>query len=182
MKLPGALRFIRPTANASLALIRLSSILIRRKSRIKNRALSADEIADLYSCGEIADSSSSPTTPDIRPSCAVAVNASSLTFSNGGEASWFAQSAVSRDVCAAQSDAIDDDEVSWLQTTLHGPGTLTFWWKVSSEDGYDILTLSVDGVVRNSMSGETDWVRVSRSFTDSGSHTIRWTYSKDVSY
>lgn len=46
---------------------------------------------------------------------------------------------------AAQSGAIDDSQESWIATEVTGPGTLTFWWKVSSESGYDWLRFYLDG-------------------------------------
>ena len=63
-----------------------------------------------------------------------------LTFLTGGEVDWSGQQAVSfwaavrlrpRPWATIQS--------SWLQTTVVGPGTLSFHWKVSSEVDFDSL-------------------------------------------
>src|SRR5207247_759980 len=80
---------------------------------------------------------------------------------------------------AAQSGAIGDGQVSWLETTVAGPATLSFYWKVSSESGWDFLRFYIDGVEQpGSISGEVDWRQRSVALT-SGSHTLHWAYAKD---
>jgi hypothetical protein len=57
-----------------------------------------------------------------------------------GTIPWIGQTTVTHDgVDAGQSGAISHGEQSWMETTVAGPGTLTFWWRVSSESGYDYL-------------------------------------------
>jgi alpha-tubulin suppressor-like RCC1 family protein len=95
---------------------------------------------------------------------------------------WFAETSDTHDgAAAAQSGAIGDSQESWLQSWVVGPGTLTFWWKVSSEEDYDFLEFYVDGVVQpGSISGEVPWQQ--RTFSISaGPHTLRWSYVKDIS-
>ncbi len=65
-----------------------------------------------------------------------------------------------------------------METTVTGPGTLTFWWKISSEDGPDRLKLTVDGASYGSTTGVRDWEQVTRPIS-AGTHTIRWSYEKD---
>jgi len=48
-------------------------------------------------------------------------------------------------VDAVQSGDIDDNQSTWMETTVVGPAEFTFWWKVSSEFNYDFLRLYVDG-------------------------------------
>ena len=109
----------------------------------------------------------------------IAVDNEGLAFMTGGDASWVGQIATSYDgVDAAQSGGIYDDETSTLQTTVTGPGTLRFWWKVSSEEDYDWLLFSIDGVVQDSISGEQGWEQKEISIP-AGEHVLRWTYSKD---
>jgi len=67
-----------------------------------------------------------------------------------------------------------------VETTVTGPGALTFWWKVSSEPGYDYLSFRSDGLVIDSISGEQTWQQRT-NFVPAGSHTFRWRYSKDGS-
>jgi alpha-tubulin suppressor-like RCC1 family protein len=96
-------------------------------------------------------------------------------------APWFSQTRVSHDgSAAAQSGPITHSQQSTLQTTVIGPGTLTFWWKVSSALGYDFLKFSADNALRAAISGETDWQPLSFAIP-AGTHTLKWSYVKDVS-
>jgi hypothetical protein len=99
----------------------------------------------------------------------------------GGDQPWVGQSLETHDgTDAASSGAINHKEQSYVETTLTGPGTLAFWWRVSSESGYDFLSFLSDGLVVESISGEQAWRRLS-SFLPAGRHTLRWRYSKDGS-
>ena len=117
-----------------------------------------------------------------RPTIPEAVDNTTLAFTTGGSANWFGQSTTTHDGAdAAQSGYIDNSQSSWMQTTVSGSGTLSFWWKVSSEEDYDYLRLYIDGALVREISGSTSWQQVTLSKTWVGTHTIRWTYSKDYS-
>lgn len=108
-----------------------------------------------------------------------ALNSPYLTWYTGGNSNWFAESTVTHDgVLAAQSGHISHNQQSRLQTTVTGPGTLSFWWKVSSEYPYDYLRFFVDDVEQTKITGETDWALKTYS-VGSGAHTVRWIYNKD---
>ncbi|MBC8094309.1 MAG: M36 family metallopeptidase, partial [Akkermansiaceae bacterium] len=112
---------------------------------------------------------------------AVAVDAPTLTWNSGGTANWFTQTAITHDSGdAAQSGDVADNQSSYLETTITGPGTLTFWWKVSSEPTHDKLLFAMDGNTSNSIAGVVDWQPITAT-VPAGSHTLRWTYSKDFS-
>ena len=73
----------------------------------------------------------------------------------------------------------------WVEMTVTGPGTLTFWWKASSEKTArgqirDGAAFFADGVQVGAMIGGTDldWAQVSYEVATFGSHTFRWTYGK----
>ena len=94
---------------------------------------------------------------------------------------WFAENQVTHDgIAAAQSGAITNSEQSILQTTVTGPGTLTFCWKVSSEEDFDFLEFFLDYTNMTPISGEVDWQQLSFSIP-SGLHTLKWIYAKDPS-
>jgi hypothetical protein len=115
-------------------------------------------------------------------SVGAAVNNTALTWTMGGNANWFGQSSVSYDgTDAAQSGAIEDSQSSWVQTTVTGPGLLSFYWKVSSELLYDYLTFYIDDVEQFAITGEIDWEQRSVK-VPSGAHTLKWVYSKDDDY
>jgi len=117
------------------------------------------------------------------------LDTTSLTWTTGGSDGWSWQTSETHDgVDAAQSGLfITDDQESWMQTTVNGPGTLTFWWKVSSDDfsyppgNYygDYLNFYVNGVLQSdSISGEVNWQQ--RTFNlPAGIQTLKWSYQKD---
>jgi hypothetical protein len=121
-------------------------------------------------------------TTTFLPSLAGALDTSGLTYTLGGNANWFAQTMTTGDGAdAAQSGAIGHSQQTWFETTVTGPGSLSFRWKVSSESGYDYLEFSIDGVLQSGrISGTVDWTAQSHAIT-AGSHTLRWRYTKDGS-
>lgn len=132
----------------------------------------------------LGTATSSPATLTIpfSTNLAVALNATNLVWTNSTPgAPWFAQIQETHDDdAAAQSGAITHGQQSVLQTTVTGPGTLTFWWKVSSEEGYDRLWFNVDVMsATRTISGETDWQQVVIPIP-TGAHVVRWVYSKDA--
>jgi len=105
-----------------------------------------------------------------------------LSFTTTGDADWFSQTAIAYfDGDAAQSGDISDDQESWIQTTVSGAGTFSFYWKVSSEAGYDYLEFYVDGVLQDRITGSVGWHQMMYTITGSGSHTLDWRYVKDWS-
>ncbi len=105
-----------------------------------------------------------------------------LSFTTDGSADWFPQSTISYyDGDAAQSGGIADNQESWMQTTVSGAGTVSFYWKVSSEGGYDYLEFYIDGELQDRISGTEDWQQMTYTITASGPHTLEWLYVKDYS-
>ena len=74
---------------------------------------------------------------------------------------------------------IGNNQSTYLQTVVSGPGNLSFWWKVSSETNNDRLEFYVDSVRTNFISGETGWQQVQLALP-AGSHTLKWSYTKDA--
>jgi hypothetical protein len=69
---------------------------------------------------------------------------------------------------------------AWMETTVEGPGVLTFRWRASSELNYDFLHFAIDGSEKAAISGESGWLP-GRYVMASGTHMLRWTYTKDGS-
>ncbi|MGB9635645.1 MAG: hypothetical protein ACPL1Y_00120, partial [Thermoplasmata archaeon] len=110
-----------------------------------------------------------------------AVDNTQLTWTTGGNANWYGQTATYYSGGdAAQSGVITHNEVSYVQTTVTGPGTLKFYWKVSSEKNYDFLIFYIDGTEQTKISGEVGWEQKTYTIA-SGTHTLQWKYSKDYS-
>ncbi len=117
----------------------------------------------------------------ILPGLGEAVDNTALSWDTGGRVDWFGQtSTYYYGSDAAQSGTISHNYDSWMQTTVTGPGTLKFCWKVSSEESFDFLEFYIDGVRQDRISGSVDWQQKSYSIS-SGSHTVKWRYKKDGS-
>jgi hypothetical protein len=101
------------------------------------------------------------------------------SWQSGGDELWLRQTNVTHDgVAAAQSGPIIHDQQSWIRTTVRGPGTLNFWWKVSSEAGHDGMLFYIDTNYISSISGNVDWQKTTNSIA-SGLHYLTWYYVKD---
>lgn len=116
-------------------------------------------------------------------SLADSLDGAGLIWTTGGNAPWFSQTTTTHDtVDAAQSGAIGNNQSSWVQTTVTGPGTLEFWWNVDSDDNisYDYLEFTIDGNYESEIAGSWGWDSYWIELGP-GSHTLRWTYWKDSS-
>ncbi len=110
-----------------------------------------------------------------------ALDNQSLLFGTAGVSSWYGQYAVNHDGSdAAQSGDANDDAYCPLWTSVEGPGTISFWWKVSSQPTFDKFTFSDNGSVLNTISGEVDWTYQSY-YLGAGTHNLDWDYTKDGS-
>src|SRR6185295_3004894 len=107
------------------------------------------------------------------------VNQPNLTWSSWGDAAWFNEAIITHDgVLAAQSGAIIDNRQSLLGSMVTGPGRLSFWWKVSSEQDYDFLEFYLNGALQNRISGQVDWQQIQCNVPP-GTNTLHWRYAKD---
>jgi hypothetical protein len=113
-----------------------------------------------------------------------AVDAPSLTWNTSGAALWAGETTVTHDaVDAAQSGTITDSQYTDLTTTVtNGPGAVTFWWRVSSEELYDALAFYINNELQDFISGTNGgWEQRSFAYGD-GTQTLRWTFTDDVSF
>ena len=99
-----------------------------------------------------------------------------LTFS--GDAQWVGVRDVQGRKDVMQSGDVGDGCNSTLIDVIQGPGTISFDWKVSSEFGYDYLSVSLNGSLIKQITGETPWTTVTIS-VPAGTYYLNWTYSKD---
>ena len=107
-----------------------------------------------------------------------------LTFTAGGDAGWFSQAAVSHDGSdAARSRDISDYQRSVMQTTVNGPGTVSFCQKVSCE-WYDSLQFYIDGRLRGEFPGDMSkgWFSAVYTIAGPGPHTLEWRYDKSAGW
>src|SRR5213593_4388291 len=104
-----------------------------------------------------------------------AVDAPDLAWETYGEALWTAQTAVTHDgLDAAQSGAFLNG-ASTLHTYVTGPGTVSFWWKVSSETNIDAFRFYVGGALVAEITGSVDWEQ--RTFAvPAGTQELKWQF------
>lgn len=109
-----------------------------------------------------------------------ALNAPALTWTVGGDVGWFPEMVTTHDgVAAAHSGDITHNQQSELQTSVTGPGSGSFYWKVSSE-GSDPLIFLTNGVEVARISGDRDWA-LQTFEVPAGNHILTWRYQKDYS-
>jgi hypothetical protein len=114
-----------------------------------------------------------------------------------GDVAWVSSSTAQEgSASAASTTSITDSQAAWLEwdITTSTAAILEFYWKVSSEEGWDYLAVCVNNTdpdcdnpsgtggtsVDKRISGEQDWAAV-RMQLQAGSNTIRWAYGKDSS-
>jgi hypothetical protein len=142
-----------------------------------------------YSCSYGAEIACSVTSPWFGTPTTIfngTFDAGNLSdWTTGGDANWSITTAERQSgLYSARSGAIGDSGTTYIQKILTIPaagGTLTFWWKVSSEPNYDFLRFDIDGAEQAAISGETEWAQASFSLT-AGIRILRWRYAKDESY
>ena len=109
---------------------------------------------------------------------AEALNDTNLVWSTGGSAVWYVENANTHDgFAAARSGIIASSQQSTLQTTVTGPGTLSFWWEVSSEPAIDYLNFSINGVEQARISGSPVWQQQT-VYVGAGVQSLQWAYNQ----
>lgn len=104
-----------------------------------------------------------------------ALNATNLEWTTSGDGLWFAETNISHDgVAAAQTGTISNNQSSVLETTVTGPGTLTFWWQVPFQ-GTHALVFYIDGIAQESIYGSS-W-RQRTNYLGDGNHVLQWVFT-----
>jgi hypothetical protein len=107
---------------------------------------------------------------------ATAIDATNLVVSTGGDIPWFGQTLETHDgVDAAHSGPLGTN--SWMETTVNGPGTLSFWWKTTAS--FSELRFLTNGVQQQKISGIHDWQQLLVNLP-AGSTVVRWAFVKSV--
>jgi hypothetical protein len=111
-----------------------------------------------------------------------ALDNASLQFHSASGTRWFSERTTTYyGSDAMQSGDITHNETSSMDTDITGPGTISFYWKVSSQANYDFLEFWADGQKRAQISGETGWQYYTYSVTGPSLHIFEWRYRKDGS-
>ena len=142
------------------------------------------EVGEVYEFG-FADVTLTAIWQELSWTLAEAVGVDGLVLTTGGDSEWTVDPYVFKDdMVSLRSGHISHSQETWLETTVTGPGDLTFWWKVMGEANrsrlYDYVNVSVDGVVIYK-EGVSDWTNLTVAVTGGGPHVVRWTYLKNAS-
>ncbi len=109
-----------------------------------------------------------------------ALDEEGLQWRTSPEHPWLAQWRVSTDGgMAAQSALLAPAEESWVETEVHGPGVLQFWWRTASAESADALEVLVNGALRARREGRADW-ELRRLGVPSGEAVVRWRYIRSA--
>ena len=108
-----------------------------------------------------------------------ALNAPGLFWQTGGDGTWAPTTTASRDGQAAQSGPLSGGQQTWLQVVTNGPGSLVFWWKISSELS-DTLQFSVNGAQQSQLIASTGWQQYAVYLGTTNTYTLRWTFAKNT--
>ncbi|MBC8096253.1 MAG: LamG domain-containing protein, partial [Akkermansiaceae bacterium] len=137
--------------------------------QIYSGVLSAGDVAYLYANpgSVVADVTGSDFN--------AALNTTGLTWTTGGDSNWFVQTTNTHDnVSAARSGAITDDtQSSYLETTVTGPCTLSFWWQTEADDFDFEIQFKIDDNYVNNIYGNTSWTQETYPIS-AGQHTVKW--------
>ena len=109
---------------------------------------------------------------------------SSFPWQMSGTRSWVIDNATTYEGSySGKSGNIYDSQTSTMSLTLDdipAGEQISFYYKVSSESGWDYLQFYIDGALQDEWSGEVGWTQATYNLS-SGTHTFRWTYDKDGS-
>jgi hypothetical protein len=145
-----------------------------------------------FRVGSIRITSSVSYTITQGPPLGIGLDATNLTWTTGSDYPWFVTATPTYDgvSAAASGSKYVPNSVSWLQATVVGPGTLSFWWKVDSDVtpvppaepySYDPLQFFINGEMQDQIMGQIDWNY--RIYTiPEGTNTLTWQYVKDAQY
>lgn len=99
-----------------------------------------------------------------------------------GGANWFVtnQDPYEGNYCTESGD-INDNETSVLEifANVQTPDSLSFYYKVSSEQYFDFLEFYIDGIKKDEWSGIVPWSRKAYYVPTTGIHNFKWVYTKD---
>ena len=98
-----------------------------------------------------------------------------------GDANWVVDFETTHAGAAAvNSGAVNDNESSVFSITKQ-TNSVSFWYKVSSESGYDFFEFYIDGSRSLKKSAEVGWTQFTNNSLSNTVHSFRWVYYKDGS-
>ena len=116
-----------------------------------------------------------------REPLSAAANLYGYKMGTDAEKPWIVDTTVSHD---GVSSIRSNGDGSYVQTSVNGKGTLSFWWRAMCEEPgyewYDHGAFVTGGDTVTRIAGEdTGWVHYTMTFLTLGKHILRWEYHKD---
>ena len=100
-------------------------------------------------------------------------------FALDGPAPWYVTSGTAHGGSySVRAGGITHGETTSLTLTADG-GPVAFWYRVSSESGWDFFRFFVDGDQMFDASGNVGWTEYTTTLP-AGTHELEWRYTKDV--
>ena len=135
-------------------------------------------IAKKYDWKDSADVTATFTRAE---SLSEAANCYGYKMETGADASWVVDDAVSHDGISSVRSGGDG---SYLQMSVRGAGTLSFWWRAQCEEPgyeyYDYGCVKMGSDIIGRIAGEdTGWEFFSTKVASTAKHVFRWEYHKD---
>lgn len=127
-----------------------------------------------------AASASAATVP-----LASALDSPDLAWTTGGAATWTGQTTTTHDGTDAAfvTGLTTVDSETWLETTLPGPGVLTWQWRLDASadraSDLDLLT-GEDTVPTLSLTETTPWTAARVALNSDGPIKVRWRFRRDA--
>ena len=127
------------------------------------------------------DSAETTATFTRAESLSEAANCFGYKMETGADASWVVDDAVSHDGISSVRSGGDG---SYLQMSVRGAGTLSFWWRAQCEEPgyeyYDYGCVKMGSDIIGRIAGEdTGWEFFSTKVASTAKHVFRWEYHKD---
>jgi len=140
--------------------------------QVYTSVLSPTDVSTLYATpGSTLTNGSSGIT------LAEAVDATNLVWITGGNANWTPQTSVTHDsIDAARSGLLNigNFDYSYMETTVTGPCTVSFWWRNIDNDDSFYSQFYIDGNNQNEIYGTTLWSQDGPYNIGPGTHTLQW--------
>lgn len=101
-------------------------------------------------------------------------------YATGGNADWYVTTSSAHSGSrSARAGDVSNDQSSWMTRTVGG-GDVSFWYRVSSESGYDFFNFYIDGDLEIQASGSGSWQSYATTLA-AGPHELKWEFAKDYS-
>ena len=99
---------------------------------------------------------------------------------SGDDANWFsAFTDNSNGDTTMRSGNIGNNQNTALLAYFTGPDDLSFRWKASTEQGFDLLKLYINDILIDTKSGDQDWQQYNTTLA-AGENRVVWVYEKNV--